>query len=183
MWSVHINICITGYNWIKVHTYRHKGVCVCVYTWHMCVCMSVSQSSGTWLFSLHRLRLFPPHPAQQQWKNWHTCWPSVQFSCSVMSDSLWPHELQHARPPCPAPTPRVHSDSRPSSHWCHSAISSSVIPFFSCPQSLPLIRVFSNESSLHMRWPKYWSFSFSISPSKEHPGLISFSHHELFIIC
>ena len=137
MWSVHINICITGYNWIKVHTYRHKGVCVCVYTWHMCVCMSVSQSSGTWLFSLHRLRLFPPHPAQQQWKNWHTCWPSVQFSCSVMSDSLRPHESQHARPPCPSPTPGVHSDSRPSSHWCHPAISSSVVPFSSCPQSLP----------------------------------------------
>ena len=62
---------------------------------------------------------------------------SVQFSRSVMSDSLWPHESQHARPPCPTPTPRVHSDSHPSSPWCHPAISSSVIPFFSCPQSLP----------------------------------------------
>ena len=54
-----------------------------------------------------------------------------------MSDSLWPHELQHARPPCPSPTPRVHSNSRPLSRWCHPAISSSVIPFSSCPQSLP----------------------------------------------
>ena len=62
---------------------------------------------------------------------------SVQFSCSVMSDSLRPHELQHARPPCPSPTPGVHSDSCPSSEWCYPAISSSVIPFFSCPQSLP----------------------------------------------
>ena len=62
---------------------------------------------------------------------------SVQFSCSVMSDSLWPHESQHARPPCPLPTPGVHSDSCPSSQWCHPAISSSVIPFSSCPQSLP----------------------------------------------
>ena len=62
---------------------------------------------------------------------------SVQFSCSVVSDSLRPHELQHARPPCPSPTPGVHSDSRPSSRWCHSAISSSVISFSSCPQSLP----------------------------------------------
>ena len=61
----------------------------------------------------------------------------VQFSCSVMSDSLWPYELQHARPPCPSPTPGVHSDSRPSSQWCHQAISSSVVPFSSCPQSLP----------------------------------------------
>ena len=58
---------------------------------------------------------------------------SVQFSCSVVSDSLWPHESQHARPPCPSPTPRVHSDSRPSSQWCHPAISSSIIPFSSCP--------------------------------------------------
>ena len=61
----------------------------------------------------------------------------VQFSRSVMSNSLRPHELQHARPPCPSPTPRVPSDSRPSSQWCHPAISSSVVPFSSCPQSLP----------------------------------------------
>ena len=62
---------------------------------------------------------------------------SVQFSSSVVSDSLWPHESQHARPPCPSPSPGVHSDSRPSSPWCHPAISSSAVPFFSCPQSLP----------------------------------------------
>ena len=62
---------------------------------------------------------------------------SVQFSRSVLSDSLWPHESQHARPPCPSPTPRVHPDSRPSSQWCHPAISSSVIPFSSCPHCLP----------------------------------------------
>ena len=62
---------------------------------------------------------------------------SVQFSRSVMSDSLWPHELQHARPPCPSPTPRVYSNSCPSSRWCHPAISSFVITFSSCPQSLP----------------------------------------------
>ena len=62
---------------------------------------------------------------------------SVQFSCSVVSDSLWPHESQHSRPPCPSPTPGVHSDSRPSSQWCHPATSSSVVHFSSCPQSLP----------------------------------------------
>jgi len=62
---------------------------------------------------------------------------SDQISRSVVSDSLRPHELQHARPPCPSPTPGVHSDSRPSSQWCHPTISSSVIPFSSCPQSLP----------------------------------------------
>ena len=61
----------------------------------------------------------------------------VQFSRSVMSDSLQPHKLQHTRPPCPSPTPRVHSDSCPSSQWCHPAILSSVVPFSSCPQSLP----------------------------------------------
>ena len=60
---------------------------------------------------------------------------SVQFSCSVVSDSLRPHESQHARPPCPAPAPRVHSDSRPSSQWCHPAISSSDALFSFCPQS------------------------------------------------
>ena len=61
----------------------------------------------------------------------------LQFSRSVVSDSLRPHESQHTRPPCPSPTPGVHSDSRPSSRWCHPAISSSVVPFSSCPQSLP----------------------------------------------
>ena len=62
---------------------------------------------------------------------------SVQFSRSVVSSSLWPHESQHTRPPCPSPTPGVHSNSHPSSQWCHPAISSSVVPFSSCPQSLP----------------------------------------------
>ena len=62
---------------------------------------------------------------------------SVQFSCSVVSDYLRPHESQHARPPCPSPTPGVHSDWRPSSQWCHPAISSSVVPVSSCPQSHP----------------------------------------------
>ena len=67
----------------------------------------------------------------------HSLKVSVQFSHSVVSDSLWPHEPQHARPPCPSPTPGVHSDSRPPSQWCHPAISSSVVPFSSCPQFLP----------------------------------------------
>ena len=74
---------------------------------------------------------------------------SVQFSRSVVSNSLRPHESQHARAPCPSPSPGVHSNSHPSSRWCHPAISSSVVPFSSCPQSLPSIRVFSNESTLH----------------------------------
>ena len=98
---------------------------------------------------------------------------SVQFSCSVVSNSLQPHESQLSRPPCLSPTPGVHPNSCASSQWCYPAISSSVIPFSPCPQSLPASGS-SNESTLRMRWPKYWSLSLSISPSNEHPGLISF---------
>ena len=94
-------------------------------------------------------------------------------SRSVVSNSLQPHGLQHARPPCPSPTPGVYSNSCPLSWWCHPAISSSVVPL-SSPSIFPSIRVFSNGSALHTRWPKYWSFSFNISPSNEHWGLISF---------
>ena len=100
--------------------------------------------------------------------------PPVQFSRSAVSDTLQPHELKHARPPCPSPSPRVHSNSCPSSRWCHPAISSSVVPFSSCPPIPPSIKIFSNASTLHIKWPKYWSFSFSISTSNEHPGQISF---------
>ena len=74
----------------------------------------------------------------------------------------------------PSPTPRVHSNSRPLSRWCHPTISPSVFPFSCCPPIFPSIRVFSNESVLHIRWPKYWSFSFNISPSNGYSGLISF---------
>ena len=100
---------------------------------------------------------------------------SAQFSHSVLSDSLRPHGLQHARPPCPSPTPRVHSPRltsiksvMPSSHLILCR------PLLLLPPIHLSIKVFSNESTLRMRWPKYWSFSFSIIPSKEHPGLISF---------
>ena len=98
---------------------------------------------------------------------------SVQFSLSVVSDSLKPHEPQHARTPCPSPTlspPKPMSIElvMPSNHLilCH--------PLLLLPSMFPSIRVFSNESTLRIRWPKYWSFSFNISPSNEHPGLISF---------
>ena len=89
-----------------------------------------------------------------------------------MSNSLRPHESQRTRPPCPSPTPGVHPHPCPSSQWCYPAISSSVVPFFSCPQSLPASGSFP--MSQLFTWPKYWNFSFSISPSNEHPGLISF---------
>ena len=99
---------------------------------------------------------------------------SVQLCSSVASDSLRPHGLQHTKPPCPSPTPRAYSNSCPLSCCCHPTISSSVVPFSSCPPILPSIRVFSNESVPHIRWPKYWSFSFNISPSNEYSGLVSF---------
>ena len=92
------------------------------------------------LFTVVRTWKQPKCPSTEKWikKMWYICTMeySVQFSCSVVSDSFRPHELQHTRPPCPSPTPGVHSDSRPLSQWCHPAISSSVVPF-SCPQSLP----------------------------------------------
>ena len=102
------------------------------------------------------------------------CQFSVQFSHSVMSDSLLPHGLQHARPPCPITNSwnllRLMSveSVMPSNHLilCHTLLL--------LPSIFPRIRVFSNESVLHTRWPKYWSFSFSISPSNEYSGLISF---------
>ena len=98
---------------------------------------------------------------------------SVEFSRSVVSDSLWPHGLQHARLPCPSPIPGAYSNSCPLSQWCHSTISF-CHPLLLLPSIFPSIRVFSNESVLHIRWPKYWSISFNISPSKEYSGLISF---------
>ena len=84
---------------------------------------------------------------------------SDQISRSVVSDSLWPHELQHARPPCPSPTPGVHSDSRPSSQSCNPAISSSVVPFSSCPQSLPASGSFPMNQLFAWVQKKMWFFS------------------------
>ena len=84
--------------------------------------------------------------------------PGDQFRCSVMSDSLWPHGLQHARPPCPSPTPGACSNSCPSRQWCHPTIASSVVPFSSHLQSFPgktFQWVFSNESALRITWPKW----------------------------
>ena len=99
---------------------------------------------------------------------------SVQFSHSVVSDSLRPHESQHARPPCPSPTPGVHSDSRPSKSVMPSSHLILCHPLLLLPPIPPSIKVFSNESTLRMRWPKYWTLSFSVSPSNEYPGLVSF---------
>ena len=84
------------------------------------------------------------------------------------------HGLEHSRLPCSSPSPRACSNSCPLSRWYHPTISSSVICFSSSLQVFPSIKVISNELALHIRWPKYWSFIFSISPSDEYSGLISF---------
>ena len=98
---------------------------------------------------------------------------SVQFSHSVMSDSLQPHGLQHTRPPCPSPTPRMYSNSCP---WLGDAIQPSHSLSSPSPHTFNLFQHqgFSSVSVLCMRWPQFWSFNFSISPSSKHPGLVSF---------
>ena len=93
------------------------------------ICQLLLDKSGKVTFGVRKYNYFPPNNV--------TYASSVQFSHSVVSDSLRPHESQHARPPCLSPTPWVHSDSCPSNLWCHQPISSSVVPFSSCPQSLP----------------------------------------------
>ena len=97
---------------------------------------------------------------------------SIQFSHSVMSNSLWPHGLQDTRLSRPSPTPGAYLNSCPSSQWYNHLIF--CCPLLLLPSIFPSIRVFSNESTLRTGWPKYWSFSFSISPSNEYSGLISF---------
>ena len=99
---------------------------------------------------------------------------SVQFGRSVVSNSLQPHGMQHVRPPCPSSTPGVYPNSCPLSWWCHPTISSSVIPFSSHLQSFPTSGSFQMSQFLTSGDPKYWSFSFNISPSNERSGLISF---------
>ena len=100
---------------------------------------------------------------------------SVDPCCSVAkSNSLWSHGQQHTRLPSPSLPPGVCSDSWPLGWWCYLTISSSAAPLMLLPSIFPSIRVFSNELALHIRWPKYWSFSFSISPSGEYSGLIAF---------
>ena len=99
---------------------------------------------------------------------------SVQFSHLIVSDSLWPCELQHTRLPCPITNSQSCSNSCPSSQWCHPTISSILCHPFLLPSIFPSIRFSSNKSVLLIRWPRYWSFSFSTSPSNEYSGLISF---------
>ena len=124
---------------------------------------NVSDSHISWVFFFFLLK--------------NTCqylFSSVHFSRSVVSNSLHPHESQHARPPYPPQTPGVYPNSCPWSRWCHPVVSSSVVPFSSCPQSLPASGSFPISQFFAWGGQSIKSFSFSISPSNEHPGLISF---------
>ena len=100
--------------------------------------------------------------------------PTVQFSRSVVSDSLWPHGLQHTRHPCPSPTPKAFSNSCQWSRWCHPIISSSVIPYSSCLQSFPAAGSFPVSHFFASGGQSIGNFSCSVSPSNEYSGLISF---------
>ena len=104
---------------------------------------------------------------------------SVQFSHSFIFNCLQPHGLQHSRPPCPSPTPRVYSNSCPLSQWLPSNHLILCCPLLLLPSVFPRTRVFSNESVFHIRWPKYWSFRFRFSPSNEYSGLLSFMEKEM----
>ena len=135
------------------------------------------KNTARWL--IFKSRQIPLHGAQDA-ENQVLHVSVSQFSRSVMSDSLQPHGLQHARPLCQSPPPRGCPNSCPLSRRCHPTISSSVVLFSSCPQSFPasgsfqMSQFFASEPKYCIRWPKYWSFSFSISPSNEYSGLIYF---------
>ena len=135
--------------------------------------VSYHLSFSFWLTSLKRQSLGLSILLQMALYHSFYSWVMLLFSHSVGSDSFWPHGLQHNRLPCPSPSPRACSKSCSLSQWCHPTISSSVIPF-SCLQSSPASGSFPMSQALRIRWPKYWSFSFSISPSSEYSGLISF---------
>ena len=108
------------------------------------------------------------------------------WSVTQLCLTLWPHGLQHTRPLCPSPSPEVCPSSCPSHWWCHPAISSSDALFSFCPQSFPAsqnVQEHSNESALCIRWPKYWSFNFSISPSNEYSRLISLKIDVFWLPC
>ena len=119
-------------NFIADHWTTAFAICLCG-DWTLCCC-------SCWPSTPEGVQGGVRHSVLQEiwWDRSLDQFSSVQFSRSVLSDSLQPHESQHARPPCPSPTPRVLSNSHPSSQWCHPAISSSVVPFSSCPQSIPV---------------------------------------------
>ena len=150
----------------------HKFVRHCRFLFHG---IFLTQGSNRHLLSLLHWQTgsLPLVPPGKPLRSPGVLFSSIQFSRSVMSNFLQSHGLQHARLPCPSPTPGVCSNSYPLSWWCHPTISSSAIPLSSHLQSFPASVSSSNESVLPIRWWKYWNFIFSISPSSEYSGLIS----------
>ena len=147
----------------NTHTHTHT---------HRSHVLQSIRSSGKTLLSLHYLTC-----SSRDLRKAIVCC-SVTQSC--LMDSL---QLQHTRFPCSSLSQRVCSHSHPLSQWCHPTISSSVSPFLLLlPSIFPSIRVFSIESVLHITWPKYWSFSFSISPSNKYSGLVSFRMDRLDLL-
>ena len=137
---------------------------------------NLSSCYGSWIESLNQ------HWCLRNWNatistsvvllNHQVQFSSVAQSCPTLCDPM--NRTQHARPPCPSPTSRVHPNPCPLSRWCHPTNLILCCPLLLRPSIFPRIRVFSDESALHIKWPKDWSFSFSISPSDEYSGLISF---------
>ena len=120
-----------------------RGLKLCLLHWQAGSLPLNTLGSPGWGYHLLNLKRTSPsylHPLKYCLKIGDRTF--FRFSRSVVSDSLWPHEPQHARPPCPSPTPRIYPNSRPLSWWCHPTISSSVVPFSSCPQSLPALGSF-----------------------------------------
>ena len=142
-----------------------EKICTNIWKNRDCVLVCYNSMGG----GRHHLRDKDEKLEKKLW--WRVC--SVQFTCSVMSDSLWPHELQHTRP-----LSITNTQSLPKLMFIELVMPSNHLilcrPLLLLPSIIPSIRVFSSESALCIRWPKYWSFSFSTSPSNEHPGLISF---------
>ena len=133
----------------------------------MDVCLSklweIGKNRGAWYAAVHGVA--------KSW-TWLGDWRTTTYH--FVSHPLQPHKLQHARLSCPSLSSGVCTNSCPLSWWCHSTVSCSVALFLLLPSLFPNIRVFSNESILRIRWPKGWSFNFSISPSNEYSGFISF---------
>ena len=135
-------------DYTHTHTHTHTHLHIVKNTCCLKLCEISFSRDSRWFLSINKIKSYHFY-CLCLWKHYklhmidqieliYICiYSSVQFSHSVVSDSLWPHEPQHARPPCPSPTPRVYANPCPSSRWCHPTISSSVVPFSSCPQSFP----------------------------------------------
>ena len=154
---------------MNIHSY-YPRIYQVITVYQVIIKSALSALIGNWKGNLSGTRKGKLILSSLSW-SWNC---SVQFCHSVVSDCLRPYEPQHAWPPCSSPIPGVYSNSCPLSQWCHPTISSSVVPFSSCLQSFPGLRSFQMSQLFASGGQKYWDFSFNISPSNEHSGLISF---------